>query len=123
MESALTRLARFAARRRRLVVAVWVALLLASGWFSLHQTDKLSGGGWDVPGSQSVRAADLIKGFPAFDGIRFAVFVESPSPGQTDAALSRARAKLAGFRDLRPYGAPRAFAGGRAVLVPLLFNF
>ena len=123
MESVLARLAAVAARRRRLAVAAWVALVVASGWFSLHQTDRLSGGGWDVPGSQSVRAADLIRGFPAFDGIRFAVLVESPSAGQTDAALARARTKLAEFRHLRPYGPPRRFEGGRAVLVPLLFDF
>jgi hypothetical protein len=36
MESALGRLAGLVSRRRRAVIAGWLALLVASGWFSLH---------------------------------------------------------------------------------------
>ena len=43
------------------VFAVWIALLAAGGWFSLHQSDHLSGGGWEVPGSPSLRVADAVQ--------------------------------------------------------------
>jgi RND superfamily putative drug exporter len=40
-------------RRRWLVVGVWVALLLAAIPFAARQTDNLTAGGFDVPGSGS----------------------------------------------------------------------
>jgi RND superfamily putative drug exporter len=64
VERSLVRLAALASRRRWVVVGVWVALLAAGGWFSLHQSDRLSGGGWEVPGSASVRVADALDEFP-----------------------------------------------------------
>jgi len=39
--------------RRRLVVGVWAALVVASIPFALRQTDHLTGNGFTVPGSQS----------------------------------------------------------------------
>jgi uncharacterized membrane protein YdfJ with MMPL/SSD domain len=122
MERVLSRLADRAARRRRGIVLVWAVLLLGSGWFSLHQSDRLSGGGWDVPGSESVRGTNLIEEFPAFDGVRFAVLIESPTAAQTQAAAGRARVRLERFSTLRPAGPQRTLAGGRAVLLPLLWS-
>ena len=122
VETVLVRLADAVARRHRMVVVGWVALVAACGWFSLHQTDRLSGGGWDVPGSQSVRASELLAGFPAFDGVRLAVLAESPDPWRTAAALGRARTRLARFPELHEYGAPRSFLGGRAVVLPLIWK-
>jgi threonine/homoserine efflux transporter RhtA len=46
VERFLGGLAAAVARHRRAVVAVWVALLAAGSWFSLHHSDHLSGGGW-----------------------------------------------------------------------------
>jgi uncharacterized membrane protein YdfJ with MMPL/SSD domain len=122
MERALSRLADTAARRRRTIVAVWLVLLLGSGWFSLHQSERLSGGGWEVPGSESVRGTKLIEEFPAFDGVRFAVLVESPAAARTRAAAGRARARLERFPDLRSGGPPRVLEEGRALLLPLLWS-
>ena len=122
MERVLARLAAVAARRRRLVVAVWVALLAAGAWPSLHQTDNLSGGGWEVPGSESVLAAELMDEFPHLDGIRFAALVESSSAARTREAAARARARIAQFDDVRVDAEPVAFEDGRAVLVPFLFT-
>ena len=61
VERSLGRLAGLVSRRRRTVFAVWLVLLAAGGWFSLHQSDHLSGGGWEVPGSPSIRVADAIQ--------------------------------------------------------------
>ena len=122
MESTLARIAEAARRRRRTVVLAWGLLLLGTAWFALHQSDRLSGGGWDVPGSEAQRAADVLEGFPAFDGVRFAVLVEAGDPERAEAAASAARVKLRRFDDLRPGGEPRLLDGGRAVLIPLLWN-
>ena len=78
LERGLARLALAVTRRRRTVVVVWVALLVAGGWFALHQTDHLSGGGWEVAGSESVRVGSMLKEFPgatapAIDALRHGV--------------------------------------------------
>ena len=122
MEALLARLAAWSSRRRWGLVAVWAALLAASAWPSLHQTDHLTGGGWDVPGSESARAAELIAEFPRFNGIRFALLVESSSAARTRAAVTSARVRLARFPDVRPYGRPQPFEGEKAVLVPFLYT-
>jgi uncharacterized membrane protein YdfJ with MMPL/SSD domain len=49
----MDRLARFVERRRLLVLGVWVAVLLAAVPFASRQTEHLTGGGFQVPGSQS----------------------------------------------------------------------
>ena len=122
MERFLATLAAKMARRRRLVVAVWLALVAGCSWFSLHQTDRLTGGGWEVPGSESIRAAELIEKFPAYNGIRFALLVESDSPTRTRTAVARARTRLNEFEDLRRFGKPQSFEGGRVVLLPFLYT-
>jgi uncharacterized membrane protein YdfJ with MMPL/SSD domain len=77
VERSLARLAGAVSRRRRAVFAVWLALLAAGGWFSLHQNDFLSGGGWEVPGSASLRVADAVKhDFPNATTPAFTVFVQ-----------------------------------------------
>jgi RND superfamily putative drug exporter len=122
VERALTSLAGHASAHRAAFVSAWVALVVGCSWFSLHQTDRLSGGGWDVPGSQSVQASDLLDRFPAFDGVKLAILVEAPTPGAAAAAAERAWVRAAAFADLHPLGEPRRFEGGRAVVVPLVWK-
>src|SRR5258708_38303572 len=61
VERSLGQLAGLVSRRRRAVFAVWIVLLAAGGWVSLHQSDHLSGGGWEVPGSPSLQVADALQ--------------------------------------------------------------
>ncbi|HEV3407901.1 MAG TPA: MMPL family transporter [Gaiellaceae bacterium] len=122
MEAALARLAGWTARRRTPVILVWLALIVAGAWFSLHQTDRLTGGGWEVEGSESVRASDLLRRFPEVSGIRFGVLVESASREETQAAVARARAELGEFEEMRPFGKPEIFESGQVVLVPILYT-
>ena len=49
----MDRLARFVERRRLLVLGAWVAVLLAAVPFASRQSEHLTGGGFQVPGSQS----------------------------------------------------------------------
>ncbi|MEN3342022.1 MAG: putative drug exporter of the superfamily [Actinomycetota bacterium] len=116
VEGALARLAAVVSRRRRAVVAVWLALLLAGGWFSLHESDRLSGGGWEIPGSASVRASRLLDRFPVSSPV-FTVFVRGRSPAAVAARLRHVRARLAADPQVHPHRA-RLLAGGRAALLP-----
>src|SRR5438874_2661913 len=120
VEGALARLAASVSRRRRAVVGVWLALLVAGGWFSLHQGDHLSGGGWEIPGSASVRASRLLDRFPVSSPV-FTVFVRGRSPAAVAARLRQVRARLAADADVHPHRA-RLLAGGRAALLPVGYS-
>jgi uncharacterized membrane protein YdfJ with MMPL/SSD domain len=90
VEGWLGRLAGVVSRRRRAVFAVWLALLGTGGWFSLHQSDHLSGGGWEVPGSPSLVVTDAVKrDFPQATPPAFTVFVTGRDPGARVAEVRR----------------------------------
>jgi uncharacterized membrane protein YdfJ with MMPL/SSD domain len=119
VESALARLAAAVSRRRRAVVAGWLVLLAAGGWFSLHQSDHLSGGGWEVPGSASIRVADALDEFPGVTPPAFTVFVTDPEGPR--AHLQRARRLVEGEPDVKA-GKPVILAGGTAAFLPLAYT-
>ncbi|MFL5844479.1 MAG: MMPL family transporter [Solirubrobacteraceae bacterium] len=53
-------------RRAALIVAAWIALVGAAIPLALKQSDRLTGGGYEVAGSQAQRAEDIIaRGVPA----------------------------------------------------------
>jgi RND superfamily putative drug exporter len=120
MESLLARLAGAASRRHVLVIGLWVCLLAGASWFSLHQSDRLSGGGWEVQGSQSVRVSDLLDRFPTYPGSGIVVLVAGDSTTAVANRVARAEVVGRGRRDLR-VGDPRTFAGSRAVLLPFTY--
>src|SRR5215216_4580086 len=53
MQAGMDKLAAFLERRRWLVVAAWLLVLLAALPFAAQQTEHLTSGGFEVPGSQS----------------------------------------------------------------------
>jgi uncharacterized membrane protein YdfJ with MMPL/SSD domain len=120
IEQLLLRLADLTSRHRRAVVAVWLVLLASCAWFSLHQTSHLSGGGWDVPGSQSLRVTRLLDRFPGTTPPAFTFFVTGESPAAVRQRLGEIVPELEANRSLRP-GSPRLLAHGRAVLLPVAF--
>jgi len=61
MRDGMNRLAAFLGRRRRWVVGAWVLIVALALPFSMHQTDHLTGGGFDVPGSQSKAVSDSLQ--------------------------------------------------------------
>src|SRR5947209_12442260 len=94
MLRAVDRLSGFVERRRLLVVAVWLAALIAAIPFSLRQTDHLTSGGFVVPGSGSARADSGLRAFPGAQRDRLAAVLEvGPGAGQAGlrAALDRLR--------------------------------
>src|SRR5919204_2290035 len=111
MATLLARLADAASRRRRLVIGAWLAILLGASWFSLHQSDRLSGGGWDVPGSSSVRVAGELDAFPNFSSPALSILVTGRSPPAVRRRLAAVRGVTARDSALRPEP-PRLYDGG-----------
>jgi len=119
-ERLLVRLADATSRRRRVVVAAWLVLLAAGAWFSLHQTTHLSGGGWDVPGSESLRVTRLLGRFPGTTPPAFTFLVTGASRADVERRLAAIRPALRRDSQLRE-GSPRYLAGGRAALLPVAY--
>lgn len=61
MRHAATRLADLLARGRWWVAGAWFAIVLVSMPFAARQTEHLSGGGFEVPGSQSKAVEDALE--------------------------------------------------------------
>ena len=98
MRNAMNRLAAVLGRRRRWVVAIWVAIVVCALPFAKHQTDHLTGGGFDVPGSQSLAVSEALqKDFGAkADGIMVALkAAPDASRSERAAAVSRVRREVA----------------------------
>jgi uncharacterized membrane protein YdfJ with MMPL/SSD domain len=119
LERGLARLADTVSRRRRAVVAVWLALLAGGGWFSLHQSAHLSGGGWEVPGSASVRVVDQLDDFPGAKPPAFTIFVTG-APAAVAARVREVGPIVRGLGGLR-VAAPELVERGRAALVAVSY--
>jgi uncharacterized membrane protein YdfJ with MMPL/SSD domain len=98
MHDAMLRLAGFLARRRRLVVAAWLLVVLASLPLASRQTEHLTGGGFDVPGSESKAVAEAMQGVFVRQSNGIAVSLRA-APGASGseraAALRRVRREVA----------------------------
>ena len=125
MRQSMSRLAGFVGRRRRWVLAGWVLVLALALPLASRQTDHLTGGGFDVPGSQSNAVNDALGRDFGDDAAGIAVLLR-PQPGAGPAAgaaaLGRVRRAVAGIDrvTLPPAAARRAEValgrGGTAML-------
>ncbi|HSR94306.1 MAG TPA: MMPL family transporter [Solirubrobacterales bacterium] len=96
----MTKLAGFLGRRRRWVLAGWAVVLVLALPIASHQTDHLTGGGFDVPGSQSKAVSEsLERNFAgSADGIAVMLTTEpGATPAQQAAAIDRVRKAVAGL--------------------------
>jgi uncharacterized membrane protein YdfJ with MMPL/SSD domain len=93
MRDAMLKLAGFLARRRRLVVGVWVLVVIAALPFAARQTEHLTGGGFDVPGSQSEAVGDAMQGVFAREANGIAVLLRA-QPGADGAERAAAVARV-----------------------------
>jgi len=127
MRDAMNRLAQFLGRRRRWVLAAWVLIVVLALPFASKQTDHLTGGGFDVPGSQSMKVSESLQedfGSQA-DGISV-VLKAAPgaTAGERDRAVARVRAQVATLDDITlppavAAGARRQLQQQDVVVVPL----
>jgi RND superfamily putative drug exporter len=60
MQAAMDRLERLVARRRRLVLVLWIAAVVVAVPFASRQTENLTGGGFETKGSSSKTVADAL---------------------------------------------------------------
>ncbi|MDX6627063.1 MAG: putative drug exporter of the superfamily [Solirubrobacterales bacterium] len=117
MRDSMNKLAALLGRRRRWVVAAWVLIVVLALPFAAKQTDHLTGGGFDVPGSQSKAVSDSLQesfGSRA-DGISV-VLEAAPdaTPAERAAAVGRVRHEVATLGGVTL--APAAALKGRAQL-------
>jgi uncharacterized membrane protein YdfJ with MMPL/SSD domain len=95
MQAAMDRLDGFTRRHGRSVALAWLVLLLAALPFAARQTEHLTSGGFEVPGSGS---ASVERGLSAFDGAQqnqLAVVV-ARRPGSGSADVQRAIDRVRG---------------------------
>jgi uncharacterized membrane protein YdfJ with MMPL/SSD domain len=130
VQTVMLRLDALIRRRRRLVLGAWALIVLAALPFSVRQADHLSGGGFDVPGSQSVAVQHAVeRDFEGAQGSTLAA-VLVPHGDATRAQLRAALARVgsaAGDVDkvaLPPAARARALRelrqdGPRTLVVPL----
>jgi uncharacterized membrane protein YdfJ with MMPL/SSD domain len=122
MQATMDRLDGFTRRHGRLVAIAWLVLLLAALPFAARQTEHLTSGGFEVPGSGS---AAVERGLTAFDGAQRAqlAVVIARRPGsdtaQVRSAIERVRGAAAkvGHVSLAPWAA--AAAAKRAAQAPI----
>jgi uncharacterized membrane protein YdfJ with MMPL/SSD domain len=75
-------------RHPRIVLVVWATVVAVALPFATHQSDHLTLGGYEVPGSQSARVnATLGLDFPRISRANLAVLLW-PRPGATSAAIN-----------------------------------
>ncbi len=117
MRDSMNRLAGVLGRRRRWVLAAWVAIVLLALPFAARQTEHLTGGGFDVPGSQSKQVSESLQedfGSRA-DGISVLLKASpSASAAQRAAAVDRVRREVGALEGVTL--APRAAGEARAQL-------
>jgi uncharacterized membrane protein YdfJ with MMPL/SSD domain len=129
MRSFMVRLSGFLARRRWWVVGAWLVIVAIAAPLAARQTEHLSGGGFDVPGSQSQAVeTSTTKHFAETEAGRIALVLQPAgtlSPSQAAAAVRRASSQVGAAGDGARI-APRAAAGaqaqlssGRPALVPI----
>ncbi|MGH2984307.1 MAG: MMPL family transporter [Solirubrobacterales bacterium] len=124
----MAKLAGIIARRRWPIVGAWLAIVAFSLPLAARQTEDLSGGGFDVPGSQSESVEKAVgSDFASSDRGRLALVLR-PQPGLTSqeaaAALDRTTAKVSEADDasLAAPVAARAtaeLAAGRVAVAPI----
>jgi uncharacterized membrane protein YdfJ with MMPL/SSD domain len=103
MREFMVKLAGVLGRRRRWVLLAWVAVVVLALPIASHQTDHLTGGGFDVPGSQSKAVSDALERDFSHSSGGIVVLLraeEGASPGARAAAVGRVRRAVAGLDEV-----------------------
>jgi RND superfamily putative drug exporter len=103
MHDFMVKLAGFLGRHRRWVLVGWVAVVAVALPIASHQTDHLTGGGFDVPGSQSKAVSDSLQGEFADETGGITVMLQADanaSAAERAAAVDRVGAAVAEIDEL-----------------------
>lgn len=130
MQTVMLRLDALIRRRRRLFLLGWALVLLVALPFAAKQSEHLSGGGFDVPGSQSVAVQQAVeRDFDRAQGSTLAAVLVphgDATTAQLRTGLSRVGAAAGDVDDVALAPAARAQAlrqlrqdGPRTLVVPL----
>ncbi len=92
----MVKLDRFVRRHRRAVLAAWVLALVAAVPLALKQSDNLTGGGYNVPGSQSQAVQDAVERNFADEGRATLAAVVVPTGDASRADVRRAVRRVNG---------------------------
>jgi uncharacterized membrane protein YdfJ with MMPL/SSD domain len=95
MQTAMNRLSVVVRERRKLVFAAWIVLLLASIPFASRQTENLTSGGFEVPGTQSAAVDDAMDRFPQIDQEPLGVVLQLRGGDVADMNLATMRVREA----------------------------
>src|SRR3954463_11877922 len=93
MQGAMDRLGSLTRRHRVVVVLAWLALLAAALPFTARQTENLTSGGFEVPGSGSEAVARGLTDFAGAQRESLAVVI-ARKRGATDTDVRRAVARV-----------------------------
>jgi uncharacterized membrane protein YdfJ with MMPL/SSD domain len=127
MRERMNRLAEFLGRRRRWVLGAWIVVVLLALPFAARQTEHLTGGGFDVPGSQSKRVSEALQADFGSRADGISVLLEAApqaGPAERSAAVDRVRREVAGLAGVRlaprdALKARRQLQSGGVAVVPL----
>jgi uncharacterized membrane protein YdfJ with MMPL/SSD domain len=126
MQSAMSRLSVFVRGHRKLVFVGWIVLLLVSIPFASRQTENLTGGGFEVPGSGSDVVDKEVKRFQGASSETLGIVLEAKGgdAAQLQAAVDRvdeAAAKVSDVElgDQAAAAAKQAAGQQGVVLMPL----
>jgi uncharacterized membrane protein YdfJ with MMPL/SSD domain len=114
MQQFMDRLTSFLERRRRVVLALWTVLVLASLPFAMKQTEHLTSGGFSIPGSGSEAVDRALADFGDAERETLSVVV-ARRPGGDAAAVRRELARIDAIADATSNAelTPRALAAAR----------
>jgi uncharacterized membrane protein YdfJ with MMPL/SSD domain len=127
MRAFMERLADVLARRRWVVVGAWLAVVVVALPLASKQTENLTGGGFDVPGSQSAHVENALGDFKGEKDGQVSIALEAEAGTDEAAAaagVGRVRDAVAGVShfSLPPRAAAKAQAelvGGGVAIIPL----
>jgi RND superfamily putative drug exporter len=117
MHDSMIKLAGLLGRRRRWVLGIWIAIVALALPLAMRQTEHLTGGGFDVPGSQSKAVSDALQSDFGNSADGIAVLLQAgpeAGPKQRAAAIGRVRHAVAGLDEVT--FPPAAVRGARVEL-------
>src|SRR3954447_18365241 len=121
MQAAMDRLQRLVARRRRLVLGIWIVLLTAAIPFASRQTEHLTGGGFENQASGSHAVATALQDIPGARAETLAVVFDNRRHDPRALAAALDRVQRDGFQGVDGVRLnPRALAAARVSSAPVV---